>query len=120
MAKRSQAQVFIIASTEEIQDLRRKGYSLKEIHRCIPNLKDNLHYVTFLRVIPKLGIIEVKSKDKKISSTESTKNENFVNENHVTENDDKLSENAKRNRAKLNNRNPDFFYDASTDGKDLI
>lgn len=92
----------------------------KEIPRCIPNLKDNLHYVTFLRVIPKLGIIEVKSKRQKISSTESTKNENFVNENHVTENDDKLSENAKRNLEKLTNRKPKFSYDHSTKGRLLL
>ena len=119
MVGRSQARLFIIESAEEIKQLHKKGYTLKEIHRLIPNLKENIHYATFHRNIPTLGIIEVKTRSKQSKKGESTKNENFVNENHVTEKDDKLSENAKRNLEKLTNRKPKFSYDHSTKGKDF-
>ena len=120
VGRKHQAAKIVYNFKDQIIDLHQKRYTLLEIYETIPELKANMSYSTLARNCSNLQLLSKKSKDAKIDKTDSTKNENFVNENHVAENDDKLSENAKRNRAKLNNRKPDFFYDASTDGKDLI
>lgn len=120
MVGRSQARKFIIESSDQIKELNEKGYTLKEIHKLISNLNENIHYVTFVRNIQKLEIIAVNSKNEKAEKPNSTTKENFVNEKTQAENSDKLSSNAEKNLEKLTKRKPSFSYDHSTKGKDFI
>lgn len=132
MVGRSQARIFIISSSDEIKELFEKGYTLKEIHKLIPNLKNNIHYSTFVRNIPKLKIIpidqsfdqeqsDVNAKNENLKNLNSTTKETFVNENsEASKNSGSNISNAQKNREKLERKKEGFSYDHSTSGKDLI
>lgn len=120
MVGRSQARLFIIQSAEEIQELDKKGYTLKEIHKQIPNLKENIHYATFVRNISKLDIIEVDTKNENRENQDSTKTQNFVNEKKSPVNDAKMATNAKKNLEKLEARPEAFKFDHGTNDSELI
>lgn len=132
MVGRSQARIFIISSSDEIKELYKKGYTLKEIHKLIPNLKDNIHYSTFVRNMPKLKIIpidqsfdqeqiDVNAKNENFKNSNSTTKETFVNENsEASKNSGSNFSNAQKNREKLERKKEGFSYDHSTSGKDLI
>ncbi len=132
MVGRSQARLFIISSSNEIKELHEKGYTLKEIHKLIPNLKNNIHYSTFVRNVPKLKIISIDQSFDQEKIDENAKNENFENQNSTTnisfvnENSEAKNSpltnvsNVQRNREKLERKKDSFSYDHSTSGKDLI
>ncbi|UUS62524.1 MULTISPECIES: hypothetical protein [unclassified Acinetobacter] len=120
MTGRSEARKFILESAEEIKNLHNKGCTLKEIHGVIKNLKDNIHYATFVRNISKLDIIQVDTKNEKAKNEDSTKIHNFVNEKNSPEPGEKISSNAQKNREKLSKSKTGFKYDHSTNDKDFI
>ena len=113
MVTRHGAKKFIIAALPEVKKLLENGYTVKEIHADLPELANNISYSTLLRNLQKMGISEKKPHQEK---TSKDKNQ----DNHSILEPKREMTNAERHLEKLTNREPEFFYDPHTDGKDLI
>ena len=120
MVGRSQARLFIIDSAEKIKELDKKGYTLKEIHKQIPMLKDNIHYATFVRNISKLNIIVVDSKNENGENQDSTINQNFVNEKTSALKDGRIPKSEEDKPKKLKAIKEAFKFDHGTNDSNLI
>ena len=113
MVTRHGAKKFIKAVLPEIERRLEACHTIKEIHADLPELANNISYSTLLRNLQKMGISEKKPHQEKTPKDESQ-------DNHSILEPKRKMTNAERNLEKLTNREPEFFYDPHTDGKDLI
>lgn len=113
MVTRHGAKKFIKAVLPEIERRLEACHTIKEIHAELPELANNISYSTLLRNLQKMGISEKKPHQEKMLKGESQ-------ESHSILEPKREMSNAERHLEKLTNREPEFFYDPHTDGKDLI
>lgn len=114
MAVRHLAKRYVLQSKEKILEMHEQAYTLKEIFAEIPELNQNISYQSLSRVCLQMDLFN-KKQSKEITSKE-------VETHEITSNPEPKKEmtNAERHLEKLTNREPEFFYDPHTDGKDLI
>jgi len=80
MVTRHGAKKFITTALDEVKKRLDAGYTIKEIHADLPDLKNNISYSATLRNLQKMGISE---KTPKIEKSEANHKSHKIEQDHI-------------------------------------